>query len=173
MKSILSIEKLSYLLRDRKVQNRFLIAVFLIFGLLVALRGFSSPEPKAPPLDQESLPSFDTFIPAGHTLVPIEVTNGQQLSSLIGRVGGSVDLYGSSVTGKRTKLIMSQVKILRAPNAPDSFAALTDDRKTAELLVGDGPFHAVIHNPNKPKGSRPRETTKAKIEINYQDLETL
>lgn len=173
MKKITSLIQKYELSKNKQLQNKILIGIFAFFGILIMVDQASSNPEKSPlqlERSQES-PSADTYIPVGFTLVPIEIVNSLQISPLIGQVGGQVDLYKVSETGRKSKLVYSAAKLLRAPLDPEQFAALIPSETVLQLLSESTKFFAVVLNPNQ----KPKKKVLAKkqrqplIEIEYQE----
>lgn len=158
--------------KNKGLQNKILLGLFFLFGVIIALDHAASQSklPQTPGKQKES-PSADTYIPAGFTLVPIEIINSLQISPLIGSIGGKVDLYRVSDAGKKSKLIYSSAKLLRAPLDPDQFAVLIPSDDVLRLLSESTMFFAVVLNPqqNKMKPSQKSTTKHRAIEIEYQE----
>lgn len=115
--------------------------------------------------------SADTYIPEGHVLIPIDLANAQGINSIIGPLGGTVDLYVAGQGGKKGQLVGRKYKLLRAPLDPEQFAVLLKENNSEELLQHEGAFIAVIHNPKVlgnqatvERTAKPRQYT-----IEYQE----
>ena len=144
-------------------KNKIMLGTFIALGLLSLI--LTEKKETAPP--EKAPVSADTFIPKGYVLVPIEVANANSLSSLLGEVGGVVDLYLPQ--GKKTSLrIATKVKILRAPYNPDLYAVLVREQESNRILSYAGPFVAVVQNPNA-QGMNLTEVHSQKISIEYQN----
>ncbi|MFM6927714.1 MAG: hypothetical protein ACKOX6_04580 [Bdellovibrio sp.] len=154
--------------RQLKIDTKILVAGFIILGLLCFL--LSSPaKDSATEAPSEPAASVDTFIPRGYTLVPVELANSASLSSMVGDVGGVVDLYlASTETRKGGLKIGARLKLLRAPLNPDQYAVLVNEQEAPKLLGYSGPFTAVIQNPDS-RGSQLATTKKRTIQIDYQN----
>jgi len=119
----------------------FASIIILIFGVLTQTRS----EPQT--ASSKPLESFDTYIPAGHSLVPIEVANYETLDSLLGPFG-VVDLFTAEPGHpESSKRIAYRVKILRAPRNPSHFAVLVPFEQAAKILRFPGPFLVSVQNP--------------------------
>lgn len=173
MKKITSILQKLELSRNKKLQNKLLVGLFLFFGILIVVDQAMSGAPENQNVNEKRTesPSADTFIPAGYTLVPIEVVNSLQISPLLGSLGGQVDLYKVSETGRKSKLVYSAAKILRAPLDPEQFAVLVPATAVNSLLSESTRFFAVILNPNATKNPKKKKTARQprRIEIEYQE----
>lgn len=149
--------------------NQTLVS-FFVLGIiaLIASSSASTLPIENPQLVMDSK-SADTFIPKGFVLVPIEIVNADSLSSLVGEVGGVVDLYIASVDGKKGGMkVGSRLKILRAPLNPQQYAVLVKDTESSRLLSQPGPFVAVVQNPTT-LGPELTTMNSSKIKINYQN----
>ena len=131
----------------------------LITGVLAfTIQGTKAVEDKTP---QVAPDTADTYIPAGHTLIPIEITNYESLDSIIGSYG-VVDLFTTPLSEtEKAKAIAFAVKILRAPNSPSHFAVLVDHKKAEKILRFPGPFSVTVRNP-KASGTQFVKTQKQK-----------
>ena len=119
----------------------------------------------APAKDAPALESFDTFIPAGFSLVPIEVGNYETLDSLLGPFG-VVDLFAAE-PGKpeSSKCIAYRVKILRAPRNPSHFAVLVPMEQVQKILKYSGPFFVSVQNPKVRGTGFEKEKVKRRSRI--------
>lgn len=108
---------------------------------------------------QKSSEPFDTYIPYGFVLVPIEVQNYEALDSVLGNYG-VVDLYKSTGgDGRPGQKVARAVKILRAPLNPNHFAILVEENLAPEIAKSFDPFFVVIQNP-KTNGTQIETNTK-------------
>ncbi len=97
--------------------------------------------------------SLDRLVPKGFVLLPIEISNGKDIISLIGSYG-VVDLYAySGQTGLPEQQAASAVKILPPDTEDGRFSALAPAKEAPRLFGYSDPFYAVIQNPEK-KGSK-------------------
>lgn len=146
--------------------NQLLVVAFVILGLVA----FLSPTEKETPMTFLPEPaSADTFIPAGHVLVPLEISNAESLASLVGDLGGVVDLYlAATETQKGGIKVGSKLKILRAPLNPQQYAVLVKDGESSRLMSFAGPFIAVVQNP-EATGTKLTPTGQRPIQIRYQN----
>lgn len=166
----------------RKHETKILVFVFLILGLVALSIDLSAKKPDIQEPSREKNPSVDTFIPRGFVLVPVDLANAESLSSLIGDVGGVVDLYQAqsglhadeeqNATLSRPKKprwkVASKVKIMKAPLNPQQYAVLIKDSESSTLLNQSGPFIAVVQNPNT-QGSQVAQESKSSVHIDYQN----
>ncbi len=73
------------------IKTKYLVVTFAILGLLSVWFDFFSNKEVSNQRNQKSK-SVDTYIPAGMTLVPIEIQNIESLKNILGDFG-VVDLY--------------------------------------------------------------------------------
>jgi hypothetical protein len=146
-------------------KNKIFVGAFLAMGFAALLGTIlnSEPEPQAAPQTMESV---DTMIPKGHILIPLELENLEQISSLIGS-SGVVDLYTGGTETKRRKLIASRIKIIQAPFNPQVYAALIHEDEGVAIQNYFGPFRATVQNP-KQAGGRVTQVQTKKLSITYQ-----
>lgn len=157
--------KFSFLLKN----NIFLIA-FLGLGLIAFLFHQKSAEKEVPvTFAAPEVKSADTFIPRGYVLVPIEIANAESLSSLVGDVGGVVDLYlATTEQQKGGQKVGVRLKLLRAPLNPEQYAVLVKDSESSRILQFAGPFVAVVQNP-ETDGAQVSSSGPARVKIDYQN----
>jgi len=150
------------------VKNNYLLLGFIVLGFIAFL---SSPE-KSEKVETPLLPepkSVDTFVPRGLVLVPIEIANAESLSSLIGDVGGVVDLYLATTPQQKGGIkVGSKLKLLRAPLNPQQYAVLVKETDSAKLLSYTGPFIAVVQNPEE-NGPKLSSSGPQRIRVEYQN----
>lgn len=128
---------------SRKADRLIFATLFIGIAFLV-LQSISSTTPVVPPPSVEA----DTVIPAGFSLVPIELENHEALDSLIG-IHAIVNLYQSSSLGdQRGRLIGRNLRLLRAPLNPQKFAVLVPSAEVG-LFMSGGRFFASIQNRNQ------------------------
>lgn len=150
-------------------RNKLLLIAFLLLGLLsLAMTFFPSEAPVEEPTEPTS--SVDTFIPRGAILVPIEVANSDALSSLVGDLGGVVDLYLAATEKQKGGIkVGSRLKLVRAPRNPQQYAVLVrNDEDSQRLLKFSGPFIAVVQNPES-QGQEVAGPSPSKVQITYQN----
>jgi hypothetical protein len=159
-------------LKNLDTKTKLLLGGFLVLGLLTLMMNFSKQETVVAAETQQTMgPSVDTFIPLGYTLLPIDLVNAESLNSLIGEMGGVVDLYQTTNDEKRRSIkVGTRVKLLRAPLNPQQFAVLLKEHESTRLASFSGPFLAVIQNPKaEAEGLTKAAGAKTKIQIEYQN----
>lgn len=133
--------------RVRIQRNEPVAILGLIGGLTVILvlshwLTASGPvEAQEPP---STMPSMDTYIPEGLTLVPITLANGESLASLIEDFA-IVDLYETGPGGlKPGRKVGHRLRLVRSPMNPQAFAVLVPDGQTAQLFQTPDPLFGVL-----------------------------
>lgn len=125
---------------------------------------------KEPIVKKSPQESVDTVIPAGFSLVPIEIVNSETLDSILGSFG-VVNLHTvPMVPGGMAKRIAYRVKIIRSPRKPNQFAILVPHEKIETILRHPGPYAVSVQNP-KSSGTvfveEKRASTKKRSRISY------
>lgn len=148
--------------------NKSLLLAFAGLGVAVLLiQLLSAPSPENKDLDMASeVFDVDTVIPAGHLLIPIQLSNAESLSSLTGSYS-LVDLYASSEKGRKGFKVASSLKLLRAPLNPEQFAVLVREEDSAKIVTQEGPFFVALKNPKENPGKVPKKVVKAPLTIHY------
>lgn len=151
------------------LKNNSLLVAFVLLGFISYLSN-KAKEPSSVP--ESFLPepkSVDTFIPRGFVLVPLEISNAESLASLVGDMGGVVDLYLATNAQQKGGLkVGTKLKILRAPLNPQQYAVLVRENESSRLLSYSGPFIAVVQNPEE-KGTQLSSSGPARIRVDYQN----
>ncbi len=124
----------------KRDQNKSILTISIIlsivFSMLIQFSKKQSEEKFVPSSLKENL---DVFLPSDHVLYPIQVENFEAIDSLIG-AKAYVRVY-SSLTGKP---LAENIKVLRAPKAPEQFAFVIPI-EIAKSLIKEGPsFRLVI-----------------------------
>jgi hypothetical protein len=136
-----------------------LAVIPLIFSLLSSWT--TAPQKEAPIRSQQE--EFDTFIPKGFVLVPIEVQNFESLDSIFGQFG-LVDLF-QTVGSERVeqRLIARNVRLLRAPHNPSHFAVLVQETRVDKILKFGGAYTVVVKRRSKDGTEFVKEPSKRQI----------
>ncbi len=116
--------------------------------------------PDAPTEAFKDAPSIDTFIPAGFTLVPIEIQNHESLDSVLGSYG-MVDLYTADQKGRPEK-IAERLKILRSPKNPQVFAVLIKEENAHTVAGHAGPIFVTVVSKKASRHAKPEKREKPK-----------
>lgn len=135
-----------------------LATIPLLFSVLSAWS--SAPEP-AP--SKSGRQEFDTFIPKGFVLVPIEVQNFESLDSIFGQFG-VVDLFQTMANERlEQRLVARNIRLLRAPHNPSHFAVLVQEARADQILKFGGAFTVVVKPRSKDGTEFVKERSKRKI----------
>lgn len=146
-------------------QHKYFVFMFVFFVFVYVWTTLDERGTKP----QEKLLTVDTLIPNGYALVPIELENISAIASLIEGYG-VVDIYLGKNNSRHAKKIFQKVKILRAPNNPNTYSLLLPDNLSSELIKYDGPFFAVIQNKAEASDNpavREHVVNKKTVKIEY------
>lgn len=140
------------------------IILALFVSSLVISQLHSKPEHK--PEEDMMPPEIDTVIPKNHSLIPIEIKNSESLDSIFGNYG-LANLYVEA--NGRQRLVVKNIKLLRAPKNPSHFAVLVKDAK-AHLITRHEALFFVTLSSDKNSGTvfveeTPRSTSNIQIGI--------
>ncbi len=133
---------------NKKKYTIWILGCSLFFAsVLSILHQTQSPEPLI--LKDTPIPMTETYIPAGHTLIPIKISNHESLNALLGPYG-IVNLYADEILENsiKSKLIAKNVKIIRAPLDPNEFAVLIPNSDHSPVAQHHGSFTVTIQNMN-------------------------
>lgn len=149
------------------VKTRKELSLFVGFALIsLMVMGLNHESKAEKPLAAAPRESFDTLIPAGYSLVPLEIANYETLDSLLGSFG-VVDIFTAPQDPtQKAERIAYRVKIIRAPRNPSHFAVLVPFEKVKNILRHPGPFMVSVQNP-KEVGTGFEEQRKRKSRILY------
>lgn len=151
------------------IKNNLLVAAFFVLGAISVVLSLKEKPNDVPVVTEKNATSADTFIPRGYVLVPLELTNSESLTSLVGDIGGVVDLYLANTEQQKGGIkVGSKLKLLRAPLNPQQYAVLVKETDSSRLLSYAGPFIAVVQNPDE-KGNHVTSSGPSKIRIEYQN----
>lgn len=108
-------------------------------------------------IPEEKFETADTYIPNGYVLVPLEVSNANVLSTLMGQFT-FVDIYSlSDLSDKPRKLIAQNLRLVKAPHDENLFAVLVGENQIDLIHKLSNPVFVVIKNPkNKRVESIPK-----------------
>lgn len=152
-----------------QLKSNWPLAGFILVGLVAFI---SSPKTEKEDALQvvPSPASVDTYIPRGFVLVPLEISNAESLASLVGDMGGVVDLYLASNDRQKGGLkVGSKLKLLRAPLNPEQYAVLVKDTESSRLLSFTGPFLAVVQNPDEKGTEVTKSASTPRLKVDYQN----
>lgn len=151
------------------IKNNYLLIGFILLGLISFTVNRPTPRDSSPSPGISESKSVDTFIPRGFVLVPLEIANAESLTSLVGDLGGVVDLYlATNGTQKGGLKVGTKLKLLRAPLNPQQYAVLVRETESPRLLSYAGPFIAVVQNPEE-KGPQISSSGPTRLRIDYQN----
>ena len=92
---------------------------------------------------------FDTLIPAGFTLLPIEVANIDTINSFVGQFA-ITDVYTQSLNHALTgNLVAENVKLLRSQVDSRQMALIIPQFAIAHFMKHAQPYALVIHQQNQ------------------------
>jgi len=98
---------------------------------------------------KETPVSLDQMVPKGFVLVPLEISNGEDIFPFIG-VYAVVDLYlDSKRRALPEKQVASQVRIFPPQSEEGLWTALIPENEVLYLFEYASAFYAVIQNPKK------------------------
>lgn len=130
--------------------DKVLLYAFVALGLTALLIRLLDSEPKIPPESSHESADVDTVIPAGFMLVPIQLSNAEALTSLIGQFA-VVDLYTVNEKDRTGVKVASAVRLIRAPLDPQQFAVLVREDESSKIVSYDGRFFAALKNRDDKK----------------------
>lgn len=115
-----------------------------VFVILLAAQIATTIFEKSPPEKTRSFQDVDTFVPLGYQLIPIRISNQDEVSSLMGDFA-IVDVYSS----KGKTALLQAAKLIRSPNNPGVFAVLVQQNQARSLLSEDDNFYVALRNPKQ------------------------
>ena len=105
------------------------------------------------------------MIPKGFVLLPLKISNGEDLANLIDS-HGVVDLYSfSPETGHPSEQIAKALKILLPFSEGFRFVALVPEGQVSRFFEHRGPFYAVLQNSEKRGSQIHKKKIKKTIKI--------
>ena len=105
------------------------------------------------------------MIPEGFVLLPVEISNGEDLINFIGSYG-VVDLYSLSLnTGHPEEQVAKALKVLLPFPGDSRFVVITPEDQVTRFLKHTGPFYAVLQNPNKRGSQIHKKKIKQTIKV--------
>lgn len=133
-------EKIRSMLSAFDQKNR--IILFFMSGFLLV--GYSKMQTHSAKTPSESF-KIDTIIPNGYVLIPIQLSNAQAISNVIGK-HGVADIYSTS-QGQKSKRLFSRAKIIKSSIDETVFSILVKESRAHLLSQSDNPFFAAVQNP--------------------------
>lgn len=105
--------------------------------------------------------SLDQLVPEGFVLMPLEISNSQDILDFIGS-HGVIDLYVySNQTRLPEKKVASHLRVIPPQEKEGMFTALVPEKEAVYLLGYSEAFYAVIQNP-KNRNSKIYKKQKTK-----------
>jgi len=150
-------------IKDDKALLYAFVALGLVALIIQMLPNTNAKEPVA--ANPEAF-DVDTMIPAGHILIPIQLSNAESLASLTGQFA-VIDLYTAGERDRKGFKIASAIKLLRAPLNPQQFAVLVREEESSKIVTQEGPFFAALKNRDEKSKTQSAKTTKQNLIINY------
>lgn len=140
-----------------KSQIATIFAVFLL-SLAVSFIPFFSEK-------KEKQQTLYEMIPKGFVLLPLEISNGEDLVKLVDS-HGIVDLYSfSPKTGQPSEQVAKALKILISFSEDFRFAALVPEGQVSRFFEHESPFYAVLQNSEKQGSQIHKKRIKKTIQI--------
>ena len=143
--------------------------VILLLFLIISLASYVMPLFLKPTQAEQQL-SLDQLVPKGFVLMPIEISNAEDIISLIGAYG-VVDLYAySKHTGLPDKKVADYIKVIPLNTESAGLTALIPEHSALDLFEYSESFYAVIQNPshkNSKVYKKKRKKTLIIVEENF------
>ena len=134
-------QKTTEWLQTQSARTKCLLIIGLA-GFLALVAHFQRPSEAL-----ERAPELATFIPAGKSLLDIEIINYESLDSFLGNYG-VVDLFGQNQKGEMAaEPVAQQVKVLRSSKKPSLVGVVASDPEVKSIAQHGRVFYAVIRNP--------------------------
>ncbi|MCS6838020.1 MAG: hypothetical protein NZ480_04160 [Bdellovibrionaceae bacterium] len=138
----------------------FTSAIMIIF-LFSAEKIFEQMKPRPQGITIKEKNYLDDMLPEGMTIVPIQLINGDGLSSLF-HLEAQVDLYSLHPVHKRKQKILENAKIIKSPSETHPFSLILSEQLVTKIPQLGEPMFAVLKSRRK-KSTKPRTgTTGAK-----------
>lgn len=132
------------------------VVFFSIFSVAISSSSLRGSSKKAPV-------SLDQMVPKGFVLVPLEISNGEDLFSFIGAYA-VVDLYlDSKGVGLPEQQAASQVRVFPPQSEEGLWTALIPEKEVIHLFEYVSAFYAVIQNPEKKNSKIYRKQKKPSL----------
>ena len=146
------------ILRKYKSQFIAILIVFLLSLIVTLIQFFSSKT-------SEKQQPFPEMIPEGFVLMPVEISNGTDLISLIGS-HGVVDLYSHPQETKRPgEQVAKALKVITSFSEKPRFMAIIPEKQVPYFFEHEGPFYAVLKNPHKQGSQIHKKKVKRTLKI--------
>ncbi len=112
-----------------------------------------------------------TYIPKGHSLIPLQLVNQRSLGSLIENFGW-IDLYSATTSEsgyKKGPKIVKKIRILRAPLDPSQFGIIVPN-DFVDFILDWGPDYFATISRSKFYKSELVIRSKKKKRVIYEDM---
>jgi hypothetical protein len=131
------------LISEKKWRNYFFLFLLApIISFLVFDGTSDQPEPEKENINPVA---FDTLIPSGFTLFPIEVANLDSINSFVGQFA-ITDVYTATLTNAlASQLVAQNVKLLRSQVNSQQLALLIPAYAVGHFMKYPQPYALVIH----------------------------
>lgn len=126
--------------------RRQLGALFVVL-LAVAILKDTTKSPSSPTSNSAPM-EIDQYTPLGHSLVPLQLLNQDSLLPLMGPTA-VVNLYRPN----DNHLVAAQVKVVRAPQSPDTLVAVVPEPLVASIARSHDQLVGVLKNPAHQHGT--------------------
>lgn len=115
--------------------------------------------------DKEKEKTLSQMIPKGFVLLPLQLSNGEDLVNLMDS-HGIVDLYSlSKETDRPSEQVAKALKVLLLFSDDSRFAALVPETQVSRFFEHRGPFYAVLQNSEKQGSQIHEKKIKKTIKI--------
>ena len=143
---------------DKYKSQIITISIVFLLSLIVNFIPFFSEKEKKEQILYE-------MIPKGFVLLPLEISNGEDLVKLIDS-HAIVDLYSFSLeTGRPSEQIAKALKILLSFSEDFRFVALVPEEQVSRFFEHESPFYAVLQNSEKQGSQIHKKKIKKTIKI--------
>ena len=137
-------------------------ALIFVMSMGISLRNLFFQKEAPPP------PSVSEMIPKNFVLLPVQISNSEDLDGLMDSYG-VLDLYSiSAETGRTGDRAASGLKVLISGDSSDDslrFAALIPGDQVSLFFEHQGPFYAVLQNPEKQGSQIYKKRIQRKVTI--------
>jgi hypothetical protein len=118
--------------------------IFILLLLVGVLRDGSQVDPPT----RANVVELDQYTPPGHSLVPLHLANHEALLPLLGATA-LMNLFD----GEKNRWIAKEIKVVRAPQAPDTLVAVVPDHLVAKVARSTESLVGVLQNPEGQSGT--------------------
>ncbi|MBK9323259.1 MAG: hypothetical protein IPM97_10015 [Bdellovibrionaceae bacterium] len=161
------LKKLNFDSIEKLIGDKYLLYSFVLLGVVSITLQLLPPKTSKEPASSESEAfDFDTMIPSGHILIPIQLSNAESLASLTGQFA-VIDLYTVNERDRKGFKVASAIKLLRAPLNPQQFAVLVREEESSKIVTQEGPFFAALKNRDEKIIPNGKKSPKKNLVITY------